>query len=226
MVAVTLTPSNLTNIRRHKPFQLANHQLHGGSHELHLKPGKARRIETAIRRNRGIRLHLEPSEMQGLGLMDVVRRGYNARVKPLVRPALHRAVDRLAPAIQRHIQTRAQPVIGKRAARNLSSGTRQAIDFGIDKVGDLSGAYGIKDDFKRFHRRAKPVIRRVLQRVVKGGLRTAAALAGPAAPLANELIDRYSDKAVGAVGDLTGGFGQAPKHARHMRGGSFKAAGY
>lgn len=221
MVSVSLTENNLRRIRNHQPFQLTHRQLLGGPHRLNLKPNKVRRVETAVRKQKGIRLHLEPTEMRGLGIMDSLRDAYNTQVRPRVRPALHRGVQRIAPAIQRRVQSATQPVVGRRAARHLASGATSAIHFGVDRVGDLSGAYGIKEDLRRFHRRAKPAIRKALQGVVKTGLRAVAPLAGPAAPLANQLIDQYSDRVVGKVGDLTGGWGRG-----RMHGGSFLPVGY
>lgn len=226
LTKVTLTDTNLKRIKAHQPFQLAHQQLQGGPHTLDLKPAKAKRIQTALRKGKGVRLHLEPQEMQGMGLFADLRGEYNRRIKPMVRPALHRGVQALAPRVQRAVQRRAEPVLGRRTARQLSQGAVNVLHQGVDEIGDVTGAYGLGADIRRGYRRAKPMIRRGLQNLVKTGLKTAVQTFAPGAgAVLNPAIDRYSDRAVAAIGDATGGFSVNSKH-HTKHGGSFRNAGY
>jgi len=106
LTKATLSDTNLKRIKSHRPFQLGYHQLQGGPHTLDLKPAKGKRVQTALRKGKGVRLHLEPQGMRGLGLFADLRSEYNRRIKPMVRPALHRGVQALAPRLTREVRRR------------------------------------------------------------------------------------------------------------------------
>ena len=211
----SLTKNNIDKIRQHKPTQLGYEQLQGGPHRLHLKPRKLQRVQTAIKKQKGIRLHLDGDEMKGSGFLTNI---YKAHVKPHVRGLLHRGLEAAAPHIQRHTSS----YIGDEGGAHLSRGLTSAAHRGVDYVGDVTGAYGLPR--VRVPQWAKPIVRKSLKGIATVG---ATYLAPELAPITAPLINRGIDE----IGDRTGAFGlELPKKRKGRRprkiGGSFLAAGY
>lgn len=200
-VDVSLTPLQLRKLADHQTVQLKAEQLQGGPHRLFLKPRKARRVHTALGNQKGIRLLLDKDEVRhasfGGGIREDLRK-------------FHRAIK---PALRHGIRT-----IARAGANYIAPGLGQVTDPLVTKIGDITGAYGIKDDLRRFHRAMKPTIRQSLKTVAR-------AAGDHFAPG----FGRFADPMVDRIGNVTGAFGLPVKRSRgrpRKVGGSFLPAGY
>lgn len=202
-VDISLEPLQLKKLADHQTVQLKAEQLQGGPHRLFLKPRKLRRVLTAIRDHKGIRLLLDKDEVRnssfGAGIRENLRK-------------FHRAIK---PALRQGIRT-----IARTGANYLAPGLGEIADPLVTKIGDITGAYGIREDMRRFHRAMKPAIRQSL----KGVARAAGDHFAPG-------FGRFADPVVDRIGNVTGAFGLPPKRPRGrprkiQQGGSFMAAGY
>lgn len=71
---VNLTAAQLRNIRTGKPFQLTPSQIKaGGKHIIALHPANHKKIMRALKQNKGVRIQLSASEIEGGNLMDFLR---------------------------------------------------------------------------------------------------------------------------------------------------------
>ena len=172
-VKVHLTQTNIKKLSRHEPTLLRREQLGSGPHTLHLKPRKLRKVHTAMRKNKGLHIHLDPEELHA----------------------------------------------------TMSGGSVKGFFRGVGR------------ELGHLYQKAKPMIRREVSKFVKTGLNAAVPVATTmlgvpeAAPFLQAGIDKYSDRAVGAIGQVTGAYGLRHSRKTHHRrasvsGGSFLAAGY
>lgn len=205
-VDFSLTPAQIKKLADHQTVQLKAEQLQGGPHRLFLKPRKLRRVHTAIGNRTGIRILLDKDEVRNSSLGG----GFRDDLKKL-----HRAIK---PALRGAVRT-----IARTGANYLAPGLGEITDPLVRKIGDITGAYGIKDDMRRFHRAMKPAIRQSLKSVAR-------AAGDHLAPG----LGRFADPVVDRIGDVTGAYGLPrakrprgrPRKVRVVNGGSFLAAGY
>lgn len=197
MLALDLTDAQIKKLMSGKVVRLSHEKLQaGGPIQIALTPRHLRKIATAVRNGKGHDLSLGAGEQIGGSLRGL----YDAHVKPHVRPFLHRQATRLTPQISRAVSDGIRPVVGRVAARRISSAVDPAMHHVIDRVGDATQAYGIKDDLRKFHRAIKPAIRQGLKGIARAGT---VALGVPMAGV-------VTDAALDAIGDRTGGFGLRP----------------
>lgn len=203
-VDLTLTPAQIKKVANHQTVQLKAEQLQGGPHRLFLKPRKLRRVHIALGKGTGIRILLDKDEVRnsslGGGFRDDLRKFHRA-----IKPALRGAVRTIA----------------RTGANYFAPGLGEITDPLVGKIGDITGAYGFKDDLRRFHRAMKPAIRQSLKNVA----RSAGDHFAPG-------FGRFADPLVDRIGDVTGAYGLPVKRPRGRPrknlhyGGSFLAAGY
>lgn len=142
-VPVTLTRSQFNKIRAGYPIQLANHQIAPGMHRhsLMLHPENAKKVAGAIRRRKGVRIHVSPHEFEasGEGIMDFFNKlkdagkwikdkvidtpFYQSSIKPLVRQVVDTGFSAVAPKLGIAAPTAKQAV---------------------DALGRTTGAYGVR----------------------------------------------------------------------------------
>lgn len=143
-VPLTLTPGQFKKMRAGHPIQLARHQIGGGAihkHHLMLHPENAKKVAGAIRRQKGVRIHVSPHEFEasGEGIMDFFNKikdagnwvkskvidtpFYQQNIKPIVRQAVDAGLQMAAPRLGV-----AAPLAQK----------------GVYALGEKTGAYGIR----------------------------------------------------------------------------------
>jgi hypothetical protein len=142
-VPVQLTKAQFNKLKSGKPVQLQNSAISGGAlkHRLALHPANAKKVKSAIKGHRGVRLQLSPYEFEqsGEGLMDFfrsIKKGYDwakknvidsdfyqKNIKPLARKAVDAGVLALTPELG--------PLAPLAQA-------------GVNKLGEVTGAYGLK----------------------------------------------------------------------------------
>lgn len=194
MIALDLTEAQIRKLEAGKTIRISREKLQaGGPVQIKLTPRHLRKIATAVRNGKGHDLSLGAGEMVGGSI-------YGSYIKPHVRPFLHRQASRYTPQISQRVTETIRPVVGRVAARRISSAIDPAIHHGINAVGDATQAFGIKDDLRRFHRAIKPALRSGLKGVARAG---ATALGVPMAGM-------VSDALIDEIGDRTGGFGLRP----------------
>ena len=106
---VSLTNKNIDNLMRGKGVQLSAAQLKGKQHALALHPMNAKKVERARKSNKGVRLQMSPSEIDGSGLKEIwagIKNAgkwikdkivdtpfYQENIKPMVRGMINTATD-------------------------------------------------------------------------------------------------------------------------------------
>lgn len=144
-VPVTLTHAQVRKMMNGHPIQLSHRQLVDGKHWLALHHETAKRVGGAIRRKRGVRIHISPHELEASGegirdFFDKVISGakkvgsflkekvidtpfYQQNIRPLARNAVNTAFQAAAPSLGV-----AAPIAQK----------------GIDVIGEKTGAFGLR----------------------------------------------------------------------------------
>lgn len=217
VLKTSLSSNQRSKFHRGNKIRLSFEQLtHGGPDDFHLRPNAARRVHTALRHERGIVLSHHDVEEVGGSLASL----YKEHVKPHVRSMLHKGVSALTPQLRESAQHHLSGLVGNKASSRLASAIDPAFHHAINRVGDATGAWGLRRGRRRLKRKTggrltyapfKPLVRR--------GLKTAASLGATyfgvpeAIAPANAIID--------AVGDSTHawGFGHSG-HSAGRRAGS------
>lgn len=152
-VSVHLSETNVKKLARHEPTLLRHSQLGHGPHTLHLKPRKHRRVHTAIRKKKGIVMHLDGQElhaslptMQG-GSFKSFTRSLGNKIKDIYtqnKPAIRSA---LQGAVKRGLQTAVLTGSTMYGVPELAPAGNALIDKYSDnlvgRLGDVTGAYGL-----------------------------------------------------------------------------------
>ena len=137
-VQVSLTSANARKLLSQERTLLKADQLGHGSVSLHLKPRAAKRVKTAMRKSKGIVLLLEGPELhasresisQGGSLWGSVKKLYH-KAKPEIRKGVKWATKKGLHAAASAFVPEAAPLVDKYS------------DKLVDKVGDVTGAYGL-----------------------------------------------------------------------------------
>jgi len=104
---------------------------------LYVEKKTASKIRRAAMKGKGARLKLSPMEIEGSGLFDVIKKGWNALKKSgVVRPVLKAAAKTVLPAL-------ATAVGGPGAGATVAGITGKFADKAVDKLGDVAG-FGMK----------------------------------------------------------------------------------
>lgn len=149
-VSLDMKKSNFDKMRKGHEFQLKKDQLHGSKHELMVKHHNAKKLHTAKRRNKGVRIKLSEDEiihnMKGEGLKEFLaglkKAGqwvksniidtpfYQANVKPVVRQVVDTGVNTFG-------------------NRFLPAPVTDIAKKGVDLIGQQTGAFGAKKGRKK-----------------------------------------------------------------------------
>ena len=167
-----LTTPQLRKLHKGETVQL-KHEHIGEGLKIHLAHGKIKKMLTAKRNKKGMRLKMTPEEveMNGHGIFDFIKKvahkvgsfvkndvapvaksaykGYQKYVKPVVGPAIRKGLAKALPvAVAAAATMLGQPELAIPAAAFASKIATPL----VDTVGNVSGAYGLKHK-KRFHLR-------------------------------------------------------------------------
>lgn len=152
-VSVHLTENNLKKLASHEPTLLRHSQLGSGPHTLHLKPRKHRRIQTAIRKRKGMVLSLDGQELQA-SLPTMQGGSFKSFVKSVGRK-IKSFYNEQKPEIRKAVQGAVkQGLQGLVAAGSTMYGVPELAPAGnalidkysdnlVGKFGDVTGAYGL-----------------------------------------------------------------------------------
>ena len=155
-VSLNLTQGQVSKLLQGKPIQLTAAQLKGNKHFLMLHPTTVQKVGGAMKKNKGVRIMVSPHEleMSGEGIREFLDKLKNAgkwikekvidtpfyqqNIKPIARQVVDKGVDFLTTKLP------------------LPAAANDAIRSGVNKVGDITGAYGVK-------RRGRPRKKLVLE---------------------------------------------------------------
>jgi len=116
-----------------KPIQLAHSQLSGDSNiKLKLSQANARKVQRAVRHQRGCRLILSPEELSGSGIFDLLKSGWDWLSKNVIQ----------TPFYQQNVRPIAKQLV-KSGVQMLPVGQDLA-QKGADWLGEKSGAFGMR----------------------------------------------------------------------------------
>lgn len=157
--AVHLSETNFRKMMKGEPTQFSHEQLTGGSIVLKLHPAKHRKIQTAIKRGKGLKIHLSPDEWEktcsingeGITLKSIghaIKTGWNfwkQHVVPIVgqpiRTALTDVIKAGAPAL-------ATAVGFPEAAPAAAALANQYAAPLVNTIGNTTGAFGLNEKTK------------------------------------------------------------------------------
>jgi hypothetical protein len=159
---IKLSKLNARNLRKGKPTLIKHDQYDPEGIEIFLGHLKHRKMETAHKKKKGFKLNLSQDELKhseehGKGFKDFFSKaykGYQKYVKPLVGDEIRKglkegaktAIKTAAVAIPTAL---GQPELAVPASAVANSKiTDRLIDKGIDKLGDLTGGFGLRNHYK------------------------------------------------------------------------------
>lgn len=223
-VALALTPAIARKLAKHQNVIIKPSMI-GSGVTVHLSGAKHRKLMTAHRKNKGMRLSLSPEEieMSGEGFKDLLKRGAKA--------VAHHVVKHVKPHAKKQLTKILEKPLGKELASQVAE---KATDYGSEKVtkaiggelprgthlsgtdkniDDRGGKIRLKDVGKTISRTykkyvkpiASPLIRKGLQEAVSVGTKALGTYLGPeASPIVDQISSKYGEKAVDYAMKKTG----------------------
>lgn len=142
-VPITLTEKQAERLVKGGMVQLPKSAVQGNQHIIFLAPTTAKKVRKAKMTGKGVRIQLSGPEMEatGAGLKDVfkkVGKFYTKYVKPVASKYIKKGVEQLADK-----GITALEVMAPEFAPALEFGREKFLKKGIDKLGDVTGAYGL-----------------------------------------------------------------------------------
>ena len=146
-VPLTLTESQFKKMRAGHPIQLAHHQIGGGAihrHHLMLHPENAKKVAGAIRKQKGVRIHVSPYEFEasGEGIMDFFN-----KIKDAAQWVKNKIID--TPFYQQNLRPLAKNLVNLGIDNFVPAAARQVARQAADFAGEKTGAFGIHAPRKR-----------------------------------------------------------------------------
>jgi hypothetical protein len=118
--------------------------------KVHLPQDKIKKLQNAKKKNKGIKLSLSAEEklLAGEGFKDVLKKGwkgYQKIVKPVVGPLIRKGLK----AVVKAALPAAAVALGQPELAPAASALANSVgDQAVDKLGDVTGAYGLKKNLK------------------------------------------------------------------------------
>lgn len=147
VLELTLSPAQAKKLIKGNVVQLSKKALQGGANWIALHPASYKKAMKARKAGKGIRLKLDPSEINasGEGLWDLLKKGgkkakqfYDKHVKPTVGPMIKKGAKEALRLVEKGIETMAPELTPIVEAAHDHWGDRL-----IDEVGRRTGAYGM-----------------------------------------------------------------------------------
>lgn len=219
-VHLRLTESQAKKLMKGGVIQLAPDALRDDAHYLILEKKTANKVRRAQRAGKGCRICLNPMEMEhsGEGIGDFFKDVFN-KVKEGAKWVKSNVID--TPFYQQNIK----PIVRKGVDTALALSTPQlgiatpAANIAVNKLGEYTGAYGLKEDLQRFGKKAgefyqthakkyvAPHLRKAVQSAEKALVSRAKKMAPQFATDIDKLHEEYGEKAITELGRRTGAFG-------------------
>lgn len=208
-VKLTISENQFDKLRRGHQIQVSKAKLKNGKHSLYVNPDLAKKIKKAKRANKGVRIMLsqEELEMSAEGLKDFLKKAkkwYDKHLKKTVAPILKKGVNKLG-----NIALSEAELLAPELAPVLEKG-RKFIPKATDKIGELTGAYGVGGSFKPAGGNVSPQLK------TESNYNT---MLNPMHPARwNPAAAQYAPGVVAHCGGCT-------RCMEQLKGGSFKPAG-
>ena len=142
-IGVHLSKNQLDKLRRGHRIQISGGAL-DGPHRLLVKSHNLKRIERARKANKGVRIQLDEEEIDGSGLKEILKKGwdyYQKNIKPkvsnTVRNVLTQTVEKGIPAV---LTALGQPELAVPAAALAHKFAGKAVNY----IGDHTHAFGLQ----------------------------------------------------------------------------------
>ena len=71
---IHITPTQLTKIRKGLPIQLKHGSMGNGDMVIAVHPEKAKKMASAFKRGKGLRIQMDEDEVRASGLLDGIKR--------------------------------------------------------------------------------------------------------------------------------------------------------
>lgn len=197
-------------------IQLSPTALKDNAHWLILEKKTANKVRRAQRAGRGCRICLSPQEMEhsGEGIADFFKNAFN-KVKQGAQWVKSNVIDtdfyqkNLKPLVRQGVDTGFQAI----APRLGIAGP--AAKAAVDKFGEYSSAYGIREEFMKakdfYNKHAKkyvaPHLRKAVQDAERALVKKAKEIAPQFATDIDKLHEEYGERAITELGKRTGAFG-------------------
>ena len=139
-VPLTLTESQFKKMRAGHPIQLAHHQIGGGGlkHHLMLHPETAKKVAGAVRRGKGVRIHVSPHEFHASG--EGIRDFFN-KIKESAQWLKNKVID--TPFYQQTVRPIARNLVNQGIENFLPVSARNVAHQAANFAGEKTGAFGL-----------------------------------------------------------------------------------
>jgi len=209
-----LTAPQAKKLMKGGVIQLKPAALKDNAHYLILEKKTANKVRRAQRAGTGCRIQLSPQEMHhsGEGIMDFFN-----KIKEGAQWVKNKIID--TPFYQQNIRPTAKNLVNQGIDTFVPAPGREIARKASDFVGEQTGAFGIREDFQRFGKKAKDFYQQHAKKYVAPHLRKAVqgaeqALVSKAKQYApqyatdiDKLHNEYGERAVNELGSRTGAFG-------------------
>lgn len=145
-ISISLTPKQLKKLAIGHAVQLSSNSIKGGEHKIDVHPLTYKKIMRARKSGKGIRLMLSQDEIQGSGLLDVLKNMFEGgkKVFGVAKKVYEPFKPFLAPILKQATQNLAQQGISKLGEKSPFAAeiAKQVANPAIDLVGQKTGAFG------------------------------------------------------------------------------------
>ena len=140
-IPVRISKNQALKAKRGKPVQLAYSQLSGDSNiKLVLHPANAKKVQRAVRNQRGCRIILSPEEIQGSGLFDFLKNAGQWLKKNIIDTDFYQR--NIRPVARELVKTGVSMIPGPQLARDVAT-------KGVEYLGEKSSAFGMPSNRRR-----------------------------------------------------------------------------
>ena len=137
-VKVSLSQNQLSKIKRGQPIQISAAGLKGGNLVLKLQPNNMKKVKRAIKNSKGVRIQLSNEEIEGSGILDLLKKGAK-----IVKKGFDITKKTLGKKKTRELLTQGIRAASKLAPAAVSHLADEYADDLVNWVGDKTGAFGI-----------------------------------------------------------------------------------
>lgn len=148
-VKLQISEGQFDKMRRGKPVQISAAALASNKHTIFLGPANHKKVLKAMKAKKGVRLELSKDELERSAgsLKDFLKKAktfYDKNIKSVAAPYLKKGVESLA-----NVALTAAETAVPGMASTLEKG-RQYIPKLADKIGEVTGAYGMMPFHPRY----------------------------------------------------------------------------
>jgi hypothetical protein len=147
-VNIKLSPSQVKKLTMGHSINLSKQAVKGGPYKLIVHPMVYKRLMRARKNNKGVRLMLSKAEIEGSGIMDVLKNIFEGgkKVFRVAKKVYEPFKPLLAPILKGAVQNVAQQGVEKLGTKSPFAAeiAKTLTPAAIDLVGQKTGAYGMR----------------------------------------------------------------------------------